>query len=328
MYFAASIISDLIGYAALKGVNTTLLTKSYLPAEGEKYVSYDQVASLFGLLREELADEHLGLHIGELLALKATEHVDDIMRHSQTLEASFENASHYSRLISDALDTSLHKTKDDYSVIFDENPNWSVEPAYARKQILDLTVLSCLKSLVTYTKRAYYPKVVRLQTERPRRLNEYYRLFNCSIHFGEPRSEVVFQKQIFDRYAREVPIGLLETLKSRVDHEIQSLGKENELIYSLKKCILRSTPLRLSIGAAADQLHFSTRTLQRRLTDLGVTYKQIEGELLLRLAKTYLQENKKSVDEISYLVGFSESSAFIRFFKQHTGETPTGYARS
>ena len=43
--------------------------------------------------------------------------------------------------------------------------------------------------------------------------------------------------------------------------------------------------------------------------DQNTTFKKIEFELQLKLAMTYLEENQKSIDEISYLLGFSESSA-------------------
>ena len=119
--------------------------------------------------------------------------------------------------------------------------------------------------------------------------------------------------------------GLLENLKEKVAKEIKNLPTENALVYKLKKCILNHKPKRMLIEEAAKELYLSKRTLQRRLKELNATFKKVEYELLLKLAKTYLKEDEKSVDEISYLLGFSESSAFIRFFKSLTAQTPLEY---
>ncbi|PCJ67275.1 MAG: hypothetical protein COA58_02865 [Bacteroidetes bacterium] len=69
-------------------------------------------------------------------------------------------------------------------------------------------------------------------------------------------------------------------------------------------------------------------TLQRRLKCLITNFKEVEYELQLKQSKTYLEEKQKSIEEISYLLGFSKSSAFIRFFKSLTDLTPREYAAS
>lgn len=328
MYFTTTIISDFIEYAKSQGVDVQSLEHKFSYLQSRKYINYSAIVEVLGYMRQELNDEYLGLHIGEQIALKATAYVNRIMQNSETLEASFKNAVHYSKLISDALESSLVKNKDNYTVIFEENPNWKVQHSYARRQILDLTVLSCLKSLMAYTNRAYYPIKISFYTEKPKSLNDYYRLFNCRLKFNQPKTEIIFEKQIFDRHSRTIEFGFLENLKQKVANEIKSLNTETKLIYDLKKCILNHKPYRLQVAEAAIQLNLSKRTLQRRLKELHTNFKKVEYELQLNLSKTYLEEQRKSIEEISYLLGFSESSAFIRFFKLLTKQTPTEYMNS
>ncbi|WP_299276842.1 AraC family transcriptional regulator [uncultured Psychroserpens sp.] len=114
--------------------------------------------------------------------------------------------------------------------------------------------------------------------------------------------------------------GLLENLKTKVENEMNNLPTEDELVYKLKKCILSQKPERISIDKASEKLHISERALQRKLRKLDIPFKNVEYSLQLRLAKTYLKENQKSNEEISYLLRFSESSVFIRFFKSLTNE--------
>lgn len=325
MYFSSTILSDFIDYATYKGADTNALRQEFPIPEGQKHIPYLTVVQILNHIGQELDDESLGLHIGEQMVLKATEQVNSIIQNSETLEDAFQNAAYYSRLISDALDCSLIKNKNSYSVIFEENPNWKVHQSYAKRQILDLTLFSCLNALVTYTGRAYCPTQIYFHTEKPKSSKEYYRLFNCSIQYNFQHTEIVFEKQIFDAHAKEIQVGLLESLKEKIREEIEGLNPENELVYHLKKTILNHKPERILIEVASQKMNLSSRTVQRKLKELGTTFKKIEYELQLNLSKTYLEEGQKSIDEISYLLGFSESSAFIRFFKSLTKLTPKEY---
>jgi AraC-like DNA-binding protein len=174
----------------------------------------------------------------------------------------------------------------------------------------------------------YFPVKINFHTEKPNNLREYYRLFNCTLKFNQPKTEIIFEKLIFDNHSKIIQFGFLENLKEKIAVEIESLSIENELIYQLKKYILIHKPQRVLIEAASHHLNLSKRTLQRKLNDLNTNFKEIEYELQLKLSKTYLEEKQKSIDEISYLLGFSESSAFIRFFKSLTKLTPTEYMDS
>ncbi len=325
MYFSSSIISDLLDFARLNHVNIDHILPQFEKFQKDEYISYEIMVESINLLFEHMGDENLGLHIGEQISLKVKAYVDGIMQYSTTLEEAFENAVEYSRLISDALTCTLHKSEDYYSVTFEENPDWKVHQSHAKRQILDLTLLSCLQSLVTYTNSNYYPIKILFEYPKPKYLNEYYRLFNCSLYFNQNRTEIFFEKRIFDTHSKMVEKGLLESLKTKVQNEMDHLKEDDKLLYKLKKCILQNKPKRILIEEAASELHMSKRTLQRNLKELDTTFKAVEHELQLRLAKTYLEESQKSIDEISYLLGFSESSAFIRFFKTLTDQTPKAY---
>ena len=316
---------DLMDYARQHDVEFRPVKYHHGQSANEKYVGYDQVVRALNNLSDVLGDHCLGLHVAEQISLKATAQVTGIMLSSQTLKESIENAIHYSKLISDALECSLDSTPDHYSIVYEENPNWKVQHGNAKKQILDMALLSNVKSLGAYANYQYFPVKVHFTYDKPRHLNEYFRLFNCSLRFNQPRSEIIYEKQVIDRHSRAIAKGLLENLMEKVAHEIDALPAEDKLVNQLKKCILNYKPERLMVDEAASQLHMSGRTLQRKLKARDTNFKQVEHELQINLAKSYLDEGQKSIDEISYLLGFAEGSAFIRFFKTATSQTPGSY---
>jgi len=75
----------------------------------------------------------------------------------------------------------------------------------------------------------------------------------------------------------------------------------------------------------ASALGMSRRTLQRRLGDLGQTYKGVVDGTRYELALRYLDDPERSVTDITFLLGFSEQSAFTRAFKRWSGKAPTAY---
>jgi AraC-like DNA-binding protein len=75
----------------------------------------------------------------------------------------------------------------------------------------------------------------------------------------------------------------------------------------------------------AELLNMSARTLQRKLGDCGVTYREILDETRRVLALAYLSAPRHSVSEVTYLLGFSAGSSFTRAFRRWTGQSPSGW---
>lgn len=79
------------------------------------------------------------------------------------------------------------------------------------------------------------------------------------------------------------------------------------------------------LEAVAAELAMSKRTLQRQLSSADTNFAQLVDETRHLLAKELLAQRQRPVGEISFLLGFSEPSAFHRAFKRWTGTTPTRF---
>ena len=78
----------------------------------------------------------------------------------------------------------------------------------------------------------------------------------------------------------------------------------------------------------ANQLNMSYRTLRRRLSAEGLSFKQIHKEVVMGLATAYLRQTDLSTQEIAFLVGYSEVANFHRAFKTWFKQTPGAYRQS
>jgi AraC-like DNA-binding protein len=70
------------------------------------------------------------------------------------------------------------------------------------------------------------------------------------------------------------------------------------------------------------------RTLTRRLAQEGTSYSELLKEARYQTALHYLQHSRHSVEDIAFLVGFSECGPFARAFKRWSGVSPADYRRA
>lgn len=76
---------------------------------------------------------------------------------------------------------------------------------------------------------------------------------------------------------------------------------------------------------AAQELCMSQATLQLKLAQRGTSFQDLLSETRRELALGYLSQRSLSVTEITFLLGFTDTSNFTRAFKRWTGTSPTSY---
>ncbi|MBI3179918.1 MAG: AraC family transcriptional regulator [Deltaproteobacteria bacterium] len=79
------------------------------------------------------------------------------------------------------------------------------------------------------------------------------------------------------------------------------------------------------LSDVAHRMAMSARTLQRRLSKSGKSFVDAADDVRRDLACAYLAQHHLSLAEVSFLVGYSEPSAFARAFKRWLGVTPAEY---
>jgi AraC-like DNA-binding protein len=75
-------------------------------------------------------------------------------------------------------------------------------------------------------------------------------------------------------------------------------------------------------------MNLSRSSLQRRLREEDTTYRAVLQEVRCELAGKMLLDGSKTLNEVSFLLGFADLSAFSRAFKRWTGLAPTAYVES
>ena len=79
------------------------------------------------------------------------------------------------------------------------------------------------------------------------------------------------------------------------------------------------------IETAARRLNVSERTLRRRLSEEGVSYRGIVDDVRSYLAREYLRETPLCVADVASLLGFDDVANFRRAFRKWNGCAPQDF---
>ena len=169
------------------------------------------------------------------------------------------------------------------------------------------------------------PLQVRLLRAAPPDPSPWLDFFGGDVCFGADQDSLLFDGATVDR---PLPTGnqeLAATFDQILNEQLAALTP-TDLRTRCKALLLQQltsgTP---SQEELAEQVHMTSRTLHRKLAEQGLSFSTLLDETRYDLAVKYLKDPSRSVTEITFLLGFSEHSAFTRAFKRWSGQAPTSY---
>jgi AraC-like DNA-binding protein len=167
------------------------------------------------------------------------------------------------------------------------------------------------------------PLEVRFRHGRPRAVHRHEAHFRAKVQFDATKAELVLARQDLELPMVRADRLLAEFFERHSEELLRRLGDLPEDILRIRREVLTGLRGRVPrLGEVASKLGVGARTLRRRLVDQGVSFKTLVDQTRSELAREYLEQSRLSIHEISYLLGFSEPSAFSRAFRRWTREAP------
>lgn len=193
---------------------------------------------------------------------------------------------------------------------------------------VDYTLCACLFRLGLAG--AVLTPEVHLRREAPADRAGHVKALGPNLRFGAEEDRVVLDAA---QWATPLPAGdavLRSVLAEHADLLMKNLpdpGPEplQDVSAALADALPRGRP---ELAFVAGQLGVSTRTLQRRLSEQGITWSSLLSRTRQELAERLLLDPSLSVDDVAVLLGYAEASTFHRAFRQWTGQTPGAWRAS
>ena len=165
------------------------------------------------------------------------------------------------------------------------------------------------------------PSVQIMRVELPRRapmdVGPWQQVFTVRPRFDAGRGVLAIPAAALARPLRTSDVAIREALGTGAS------TSTSEEVRTHVRAWIRD---RSDLDEVARALGMSSRTLQRRLDDEGVTFRRLVLEVKIEVAKELLAHGDLTVAEVATAVGFTRVSTFSRAFLQHTGVSPSRFS--
>jgi AraC-like DNA-binding protein len=154
---------------------------------------------------------------------------------------------------------------------------------------------------------------------------DFYALFRSPIQFEAAQESMVFRR---DDVERPLPTSnhLLARTNEKIVADYLARLDDNSFPDKIRARLVEILPSgEMEVELLARDFNLSQRTLQRRLAKAGTSYSELLDEARRVLALRYIGEDRLSIKETTYILGFSEPANFTRAFRRWTGVSPTQY---
>lgn len=281
----------------------------------------ESIYALWEMLVEKTGDRELGVRVAELFARDPNVGVVEYAaRNATKLADAYGRVERYGRLVLDGSEFRFEWQEDSgvISYAIADDPTGPVRPA------ADWALVSLVLKGRAFVGVDFTPVEVALPYPEPDDAPELQRLVRCPITYSAPKLRLVVARTDLERPVVGADRGLSVTLDRYADELITRLPSHASTTDRVRQLLARvlSSGGDPSLQALAGELHMSARTLQRRLSDEGAQHRDLVDDIRRDLALRYVSAGALSIGEMTFLLGFSEPSAFLRAFRRWTGSTP------
>jgi AraC-like DNA-binding protein len=158
-------------------------------------------------------------------------------------------------------------------------------------------------------------------------VGEYRAFFNCDVRFGRKENAIYFPAAVLVETGKHADAHSSVRLEAELVDFISVREQHLDLSTSIEAWMTSALSAGTSIDAenAAADFGMSLRSFQRRLFEHGINYLELRNKVRCDLAKCLLGKTAIPITSIALHLGYSETSAFCRHFKNMVGLSPSQF---
>jgi AraC-like DNA-binding protein len=272
----------------------------------------------------ETNDSLLGLHVAAEMDLRDVGILFYLAASAPTVAEALKDLVRYAGATSEAVRFEISRHKDE--TVLTARPALAFdEPS---RQFSEFSALALIKILRRLTNRDFAPRRITFTHTRDQRfLREIHRILRCPVEFAHTTDSWVLPQTVIELPITSGDSRLLHILQAHAEDLLSERRTAAGLQGLVENQLLSMLPTgRVQTEAVARQLGMSPRSLTRHLAQEGTSLGEVLDILRHRLALRYLEDRRISLQQIAWLLGYSEMGAFNHAFKRWTGTSP-GRAR-
>jgi AraC-like DNA-binding protein len=146
----------------------------------------------------------------------------------------------------------------------------------------------------------------------PAYAERYREHYHGEVRFGRPETRVTLPAAWLALPCPMADAAMFASAVAKLEAQARRLEGEDFLLARLEQLLEGAGDAGLPLPAAAQQLRFSRRTLNRRLAESGTSYREVHERHLRERARALLADASLSVGEVAWRLGYEDASNFGR----------------
>jgi AraC-like DNA-binding protein len=161
----------------------------------------------------------------------------------------------------------------------------------------------------------------------PSTVESYLEFFGVAPVFAAAANVVTFDLDFLDMPLPQANEHTVAICEAQCRELVTRNRARSGISHEVRERLVRVGGVDAGMDVVARELAMSPRTLRRRLTEAGTSYRALVDEIRQALAEEMLATGALSVDDVAIRLGYAEASSFIYAFKRWKGITPAVFAR-
>jgi AraC-like DNA-binding protein len=287
-------------------------------------ISIQDMYRLMHNAAEITGNSFIGLHMGELFTGLANI-VGSVLVNCRNLGDAYNACLRYQSLFDQTKKTQLIVKDGTAKLTFSVTMDF-----YDRDRILsEFRGAIAYHSIGQLTGKHIFLKEIHFRHKKPGTISEYQRIFKCPIRFSADVNAIMFDSDYLALPLKQPNPKLHSIFNSHARQMLKQLEGKELFSDKVKRIVINTMMNKVpGIKYVSRRMAVSVRKLQMKLKEEGTTFSTIVDKTREELAIQYLQEKNITITEVSFLLGFSEPSAFQRSFKRWRGIAPGEFRKT
>jgi AraC-like DNA-binding protein len=275
---------------------------------------------LLELAATQSNDPLLGLHLAAEMDLRSAGILFYLAASSASVAEALEHLVRYAATTNEDICPELSRHNGEM-ILMTRHVHAFDEPCQQFSEFLGLAVVRMLRRL---TNRDFVPSRITFAHARMLGVREVHRVMRCPVEFSQPTDGWVLPQSV-----TELPIvsrdnHLLQILEMHADQLLVERHATEGLRGMVESHLVSVLPSgKVQAAEVAKQLGMSARSFGRHLAQEGTSFGEVLDRLRNRLALRYLEDDRNSLRQIAWLLGYSELAGFNHAFKRWFGTSPS-----
>jgi AraC-like DNA-binding protein len=243
---------------------------------------------------------------------------------SPSLMEAFDRLQRYIRIVNNAVEVQINSEKNHMTeiVVGSSLTSHQGSPAAYDAALAVLTHMCRLNY-----GRELDPVKIRTRRSQPSancqdRLNAFFR---APIEYDADDIAIYFENSVLKKHLPASNLELARANDKVIDEYLSHLDGVSVGIRTKAKITELLPSGSVNEEKVAAFLNLSVRSMQRKLKEEGSSFKELLNKTRQELAEQYIENSRLSINEITYLLGFSDPANFSRAFKRWHGVSPSQY---